>query len=694
MEALARRNEARALLATASTLVQNATDATTYREAINTLYQAVRLDPGYHEPRWHLAELFEVLGEMQQARDNYVAALTLDPQVQNDGTAAGRVYGNVGRLFEIAGDLTSVRRFYNRYLTMYALAPEASYMARRLLLLTPCAGNWFEKFQEGARAQLESHHEAAVEAFNDSLRLYPQGSCIYILRAFSLRASGNHDEAVRDLENALELDPHARTYVEMGITYAMVGNPYVEEGFYTRALQASPHDALAMYHLGAAAYARKDRDAALEMLQKAVESAPDAPWATKAASFIDDILRAGDVDFPECLIEPIHWQRWKHEMEGVDIPYPSKAQIISHLETGNLVAFVDNPENRLFYFRVRRMAAPDNFEREAFIRMQEKGFQRRTDMKVENVERMEVSGHGVFFTEHREIKTDFMLMQAWLFRQDEIFEYWCRSPWVVYRRARGSYMTVLTGSVILSRDDLLALRKRIYEECVARQPFDTEALAGLGAALIGLGDLEYAQQIYTRILQLDPDNARALGDLGMCYWKLNRLDLAIAALTKATAKSPTRQLWKTLGMAYEHKKESDKAVKVYLKALETRPEKELMLLLGASYESLKKFDLAEAEYRKVITIDPRDLNAQLRLGTLLSRLKRKDEAIKQLKEAVALDGRSIDAHMAIGIAYMEAGLWDMSEKSFHQVLRINNDYDAARAALEELAVRKKKSRKY
>jgi tetratricopeptide (TPR) repeat protein len=693
-EALERRGQARALLATAPP-TPDVRDEQALRQTIDVLFKVIRLDPGFHEARWRLAELYDAVGDLAQAREHYLAALALEPTIGDNAPVAARLYRNLARIHEICGDAEGARRTYNRFLTFFPLAREATPVAERLSMLSLCGSAWFDSYVAGARAQLENRHEAALTALEEAARLFPSASCVQILSALSMRKCGGHDSAIACLERALEIDPHPRTYVELGATYGVSGNPYVEEGFYFRALEASPHDTLAMFHLGAAAYARKDRDLALESLQRALKLAPDAPWAEKAASFLDEMLRAGEVEYPDCLKDPVEWRQWTHEMLGVAVPYPAQAQILPNVETGVLLSFVDHPENRVFYFVVRRTPTPENFERDAFLRQLRKSFQQEfNEVNLESAEETQLSGLPAFLSEHRERKTDFMLLRAWIFRDEEIFEFWCRSPWVVYRRARPSFMHMLNATRIMSAQELFAWQRRVFEERLASHPREVEALAGLGAAAIGLGDFEYAQEIYTRLLRLDPDNARALGDLGVCYFKLNRLDLAVAPLTKATAQTPTRRLLRTLGLVYELKKQPDKAIKVFLKALEGRPDCELLTLLGGSYESLKKYDLAEAEYKKALTLDPHYLEAKVRLGSLYGRIKRPEEGVKQLKEAIAVDGKNIAALMALAALYMDMGYWDMAEKTLHQVWRIDPNFEGAQQAMDDLAVRKKKSRRY
>jgi len=693
------RSEARELIAQASKVLSEGASEQSIRSATDLLYEAIRKDPGLSDPHWHLAELYMRCGDCNNALECYLVALRLDPTLQDDDRAAAHVYGNLGRLYETRGSVDEAVRIYSRYLCFYPLGAAAPAVAERLMLLTDGAGHWMRSLQSACRLQADSDHEGAIQWFREALQQYPESSSIHHLFAISLRQQGYHDEAVNVLERAIGLDPHSRSFVEMGLTYAMIGNPYVEESFYERALQADADDPYVHYLLGMAAYGRKDRDHAVERLQRALALAPDALWAASAGNILSELMQAGDVGVPPCLRTPVEWRRWQKELEGIDFPYPAKAVAIPN-QADDLVAFADaaeapagKPESRPFHFRLRCRPVPEHFELESFLRLTESGMQSRTAaLKLENKERSKLCGLTMFRTERRDTQTDHMVLSALIFRGDEIVEFWFRSPWAVYRLVHDSYMFMIDDAKLLTFEQMHQARKKQYEMRATRQPGDWEALTGLGCALSALGDLNGAQDFLQKALKLQPTNNKVMLAMARCWLRSNKPDRAVAVLSRAT--DADVECLRTLGTAYERNRQPDKAVKAYQKALESGPDVNIIRQLAASYDSLQKYDMAERELKKAIGLDDKDPYLRLQLASVYRRSRQIQEAITLCKDALSLDSKSVSGNLLLGLVYMDASYWDMAQKQLHQVIALDYDNQTARAALDQIQVEKRKLRRF
>jgi tetratricopeptide (TPR) repeat protein len=121
------------------------------------------------------------------------------------------------------------------------------------------------------------------------------------------------------------------------------------------------------------------------------------------------------------------------------------------------------------------------------------------------------------------------------------------------------------------------------------------------------GDYEQAIAEFNKILKLDPKNVHALNNLGVAYFKLNKLDKAISYYTRAIdsgVANATTYFFRGIIFG-RHRGEHAKAVKDYSKAVQLQPNFTKAYLNRASaYSSLKEYDKAVADYNKVVKIRP------------------------------------------------------------------------------------------
>lgn len=121
------------------------------------------------------------------------------------------------------------------------------------------------------------------------------------------------------------------------------------------------------------------------------------------------------------------------------------------------------------------------------------------------------------------------------------------------------------------------------------------------------GDYEPAIAELNKVLQLDPKNVHALNNIGVAYFKLNKLDEATSYFTKAidsgVANATTYFFRGLIFGKYRH--EPAKAVKDFTKAIELQPNfSKAYFNRAQAYSSLKKYDNAIADFNKMVEIRP------------------------------------------------------------------------------------------
>lgn len=172
---------------------------------------------------------------------------------------------------------------------------------------------------------------------------------------------------------------------------------------------------------------------------------------------------------------------------------------------------------------------------------------------------------------------------------------------------------------------------------LATQNADEYFVAGnVHAALL---QFEPALAAYSMTLQLDPQKAGALTNIGVVYYQSGKLDLAVAQFKRALQLEPN--------------------------------DPETHYLLGAAYVQQDNQAEAEAEFTTALTLKPELAAAHIGLGNL--QLLRQDfaAAVETLNKALALQADSPEALFAIGQAYAGLGQNAQAIEAFKGCLALN-----------------------
>lgn len=166
-----------------------------------------------------------------------------------------------------------------------------------------------------------------------------------------------------------------------------------------------------------------------------------------------------------------------------------------------------------------------------------------------------------------------------------------------------------------------------------------------------LGRLDYDADHYDdailqfqKAIQLAPDMAQAYNNLGLCYYRQRRNDLAIVNYQDAidlNRKSGHRDAWPYLNLAVaEH--------------------------------SLNQRSEAESHLREAIRLDPNLAIAHFQLGNILDEDGRTDDAISQFQAAARLDPSYAVPHYALARIYRRLGNTAASKREVKTYLRIHS----------------------
>jgi len=160
-------------------------------------------------------------------------------------------------------------------------------------------------------------------------------------------------------------------------------------------------------------------------------------------------------------------------------------------------------------------------------------------------------------------------------------------------------------TIPLAMADLL-IEQRLYAEALtfsrqalAREPKNAVALWQVSSIHLAQNDPLQAEQSLRRLLEVDPEHARGLNDLGVLLERDGRYEEAIAALERAVAADPDFALpHNGLGVAYFNRGDYVRAAACFERVVELAPAyAQARLNLAEAYRRLGREAEAEAQTR-------------------------------------------------------------------------------------------------
>ena len=152
-------------------------------------------------------------------------------------------------------------------------------------------------------------------------------------------------------------------------------------------------------------------------------------------------------------------------------------------------------------------------------------------------------------------------------------------------------------------------------------------------------DYHAAMLLHKRLLEDDPDNARALYHLGYAYGQTGNHEAEVLYYEKAIALGFTEDsIFFNLGMAYGELNQIEQSLKAFKKAVSLDPDNaDNHFGLAMIYQRRLTDELAEAEFLKAIELDPKHVDARLYLSLLYADMGELQKAGQQLRTILEID---------------------------------------------------------
>jgi tetratricopeptide (TPR) repeat protein len=180
--------------------------------------------------------------------------------------------------------------------------------------------------------------------------------------------------------------------------------------------------------------------------------------------------------------------------------------------------------------------------------------------------------------------------------------------------------------------------------------------------------------------------ATILGGVGDAARDAGRNDQAVAAYIAALQVTPNEApLLLNLGLAYAAAGDMSNAVSAYRRAVQADPRQPLAEVnLAVALERGGDLDGARAAYERAIAADPTAALPYLNIGTMLLRGEQAAQARPWLEKALARDPGLAGGHFQLALVFVQSGELDRAEQSVRRSLALDPANGEAVKLLEAL----------
>ena len=187
-----------------------------------------------------------------------------------------------------------------------------------------------------------------------------------------------------------------------------------------------------------------------------------------------------------------------------------------------------------------------------------------------------------------------------------------------------------------------------------------------------LGDVGAAESAYRATIELRPDHALALLNLGLILRDSGRLELAVDVLGRAAEHaSGDADILGAYGSALAESERWPEANDWLDKAHALAPGDPVVRFnLAQASQRLQRSDRAVALLQALVEEIPGDPEIWTVLGTALNDTGHFDEAVAALRHALALEPKAADAHNELGSLYLESGQFEEAATAFRRAIAL------------------------
>ena len=478
---------------------------------------------------------------------------------------------------------------------------------------------------------------AAIEQYQNALRLNPKDTGVHFQLASLYLSQGNYDQALGYFESCRALSPPNKdeVLVDMGIIYAKKNDPMQAIGLFQEALAFNQRNEPARKHL-------KESTGALVSLAK--EQLPTDPATARKmlekALSLDPNQYEASVELARLLDQKKDYQAAIEQYQNALRLNPKDAG--THFQLASLYLSQGNYDQALKNFESCKALSPSNKD-EVLVNMGIIYAKKNDPMQAVGLfkEALDLNPGNETGRMHLKESTDTLVSQA----KEQ------------------------------SQANPAAARKML-EKALSLDPNRYEASVELARLLDQKKDYQAAIAQYQNALRLNPSDAGVHFQLASLYLSQGNYDQALKTFESCKALSPSNkdEVLVNEGIIYAKKSDPAQAVGLFQEALELNPANEparkhlkesMGTLVSQAKEQLKANPAnARKMLEKALSLDPNQYEASLELARLLDQKKDYRAAAEQYENALRINSRSAEACVGLASVYMNQGDYDQARANF------------------------------
>jgi len=188
------------------------------------------------------------------------------------------------------------------------------------------------------------------------------------------------------------------------------------------------------------------------------------------------------------------------------------------------------------------------------------------------------------------------------------------------------------------------------------------------------GQLEKAEMLYRKILEIDPHYSNVYNNLGLIQYKRGEWDLALKEFLMSLDLFQSPEVYFNVSLVYTRKGMIEEAMASVQKSIELDPEyADAWNQLGNLHKSRNDLKEAATYYEKAAELNPEDVTAHNNLGFVYTQRGDVEKGMEQFQLAVRLDPNNVEAHNNLGSLFLGQGKYDQAMLELNRALEIRPD---------------------
>ncbi|MHC4396950.1 MAG: tetratricopeptide repeat protein [Planctomycetota bacterium] len=193
------------------------------------------------------------------------------------------------------------------------------------------------------------------------------------------------------------------------------------------------------------------------------------------------------------------------------------------------------------------------------------------------------------------------------------------------------------------------------------------------------GRLQQAEQLYSLILQSNPNHSAALHSMGLIAYQTNRYEVAVDLVDRAIAANPKiPEYHNTMGAVFKVLGKLEEAINAYQRAILLKPNYvNVYNNLGVALRAKGRYVEAVANYKQAIQLEPAFTDAYYNLANVLRDQGQYDQAVENYRQVIRLTPDFARAYNNLGITLKELGRGAEAIESYQRAIQLEPNYTEA-----------------